>query len=495
MHTIRVVAATLSVAFAQVAATATSHAADLSRLDALLNATPAGGWVQINTSSFSSAFPTGASAVDVPSYSDPARIVHAWSSFAWNTDLGSLMLFGGGHANYAGNEMYLWDGASGAWSRGSLPSKLDSYGFVADNSAPQSAHTYDNQLYLRVNRLFVTLGGAAYQSGDSFQAQVGGQVVRTGPWLFDPARANANEVGGSSGSGYDRSSIGGNMWIDRRENRIGNLPQSFVEAATAYRTENGKDVVYVAADSYSSGYPILYRYAVGNVRDGESDVWEVVGTNTGVARAFQGAAAIDSDHGLFVRTTSQPWEAAGSASDHDLIVWDLNEASAAAANGNLGIHLVDQAGAAFEMTRSFGIDYDQKLRRFFIWDSNVLGEVYSFAAEYSSDGGLLDTWTVSKLISATTDHPDKSFSNGVLGKWQYVNELGAFIAMAPYSEGDAGVWLYKPTFGVTTPVPELPVSWMLFPGLLLGGIWFQRRRPDACGREEPSGLSRLSIAS
>ncbi|MBK9234536.1 MAG: hypothetical protein IPO19_00090 [Rhodoferax sp.] len=34
--------------------------------------------------------------------------------------------------------------------------------------------------------------------------------------MFDPTKADPNKVGGTTGSGYDSSSIGGNMWINRQ---------------------------------------------------------------------------------------------------------------------------------------------------------------------------------------------------------------------------------------------------------------------------------------
>ncbi|MBL8334670.1 MAG: hypothetical protein JNM08_16285, partial [Rubrivivax sp.] len=64
--------------------------------------------------------------------------------------------------------------------------------------------------------------------------------------------------------------------------------------------------------------------------------------------------------------------------------------------------------------------------------------------------------------------------DGVLGKWEYVEELGAFVAMDSYSFGtqDAAIWLYKP---LAAAVPEAPV-WqaLLMGGALLG--WSVRRR-------------------
>ena len=114
--------------FSLLAATFTTlgHAStDLSRLTSLLDATPDGGWVKANTTSFSSAWPTGLDAVPDSSTSNPASVIRAWSSFAWDSTRGDLIIFGGGHANYSGNEVYVWDGATGIWGRGSLPSKME----------------------------------------------------------------------------------------------------------------------------------------------------------------------------------------------------------------------------------------------------------------------------------------------------------------------------------------------------------------------------------
>lgn len=438
-------------------------AADLTRLEGVLAGLPEGGWVRVNTSSFSSAFPTGSVAVNLLQFGingdrDPSLIIGAWSSFAWNSDAGTVMLFGGGHANYAGNEMYIWSATSGAWSRGSLPSALNSGMFVPDNSAPQSAHTYDNQLYLPVNHMFLTLGGAAFPVGGNFAAQVNGTTVRTGPWLFDPSLADPNKVGGTSGSGYDPTTPGGNMWIDRSTSYTGALPQSFIEGSTAYRMEGGKDVVYVEADSFQSGWPYLYRYTVGDVRNGGVDTWENIGRNSFQGQAAQGVAAIDTQHNLFVRTAGGTWS-------HDLIVWDLSKASAASPALNQVISLVDSQGVAFTMTNRYGMDFDPVFGAFFLWDANANGDVFSFSAQYDQNGNLASTWTISKILSSTAAHPSLNIPAGVLGKWQYVPELNAFIGMEAYSSGDAGLWLYKPMN--VTAVPEIPMAWMWAFGLVV----------------------------
>src|SRR5687768_14430919 len=105
------------------------------RLSSLLAETPQGGWVRASTNLYSDAWATGADAAPGPT----STVVSAWSSFAWDSTRGNLLLWGGGHGNYVGNEMYVWDGATGNWGRGSLASRIDSKGFIVDNAAPQSA--------------------------------------------------------------------------------------------------------------------------------------------------------------------------------------------------------------------------------------------------------------------------------------------------------------------------------------------------------------------
>ncbi len=101
-------------------------------------------------------------------------------------------------------------------------------------------------------------------------------------------------------------------------------------------------------------------------------------------------------------------------------------------------------------------------------------------AEYLGNGALDSTWTVMRGMATSVAEPNGGFVNaagnlGVLGKWQYVPELGAFMALDMYdsSSMDAGVWLYKP---LVAAVPE-PGAALL---MALGGasllLWSRRRR-------------------
>lgn len=414
----------------------------LSRLEGLLDSTSEGGWVKVSTNLFSDAWATGATAVEYPSYQNPGSVVTAWSSVAWDSARGDLLLWGGGHANYAGNEMYVWSGVTGEWGRGSLSSRVDSNYFVVDNAAPQSAHTYDNNLYLAVNDMFITFGGATFQSGAGFTTLNGTSAERAGPWLWDPSKADPNKVGGTTGSGYDPASIGGQMWTNRQGQWTGIEAPGYGNGTAAYRTENGKDVVYLTADSQSSGFPSLYRYTLGDVKNGGTDTWERIGVMENSA-AFAGAGTIDSKHNLYIRTATN----AGKYTA-ELSIWDLSKANSAnpGSNKDIAVQLVKEDGTPFLISGAFGIDYDAANDQLLLWDGADKGTVWAVKIAYDSNGNVLTTLTAKKLPSTSAAQPGGDFVTGVFGKWDYVDELGAFIAVNEFSSltGDAEVWLYKP---------------------------------------------------
>ncbi|MBW8844399.1 MAG: hypothetical protein JF607_05435 [Burkholderiales bacterium] len=416
------------------------QAQDLQRLKGLLDSVTPGSWVQANVNSFSTAFPVGSVAVPSSGLSDSGAVVRAWSSFTWDSQRGNLLLFGGGHYNYLGNEMYVWNGSTGLWTRGSLPSAVFAPDYmVTDNSAPQSAHTYDNNNFLPVNDRFLTFGGATHPYGGIFRAPIDGVITRTGPWMWNPNLADATKIGGSSGSGYDPSVAGGSMWTDRRLSQSGATLASHINGTTAYRTENGKDVLYVTSDGGQTGLPSLYRYTVGNVANGESDQIEWIGRTASVV-AHEGAGTIDTARNLFVRTTGHPEYA------NDLLIWKLTGASSSSIVLEVGVDLVKEDGSALSLALGAGLDYDEILDQYVAWDGTDGGTVYVFRAETDAAGNLLKQWHAKTVKSQTLAQPTGHFVTGVFGKWKYVKQLGAYVALDEYNSGigDAGVWFYKP---------------------------------------------------
>ena len=188
-------------------------------------------------------------------------VILAWGSMAWDSRRGDLIFWGGGHANYAGNEVYRWRSSSLLWERASLPSEVvrlasGQYETVDGIfNAPISAHTYDNSEYLPLIDRFVTFGGAAYNTGGPFI--LSDRSGLTGPYLWDPSRGNGEQVGGITGSHANPPMfpdvIGGRMWQNRNtlkpasalDRYPGDGQFGFGSATTGYVQENGKDVIYI----------------------------------------------------------------------------------------------------------------------------------------------------------------------------------------------------------------------------------------------------------
>lgn len=250
------------------------------------------------------------------------------------------------------------------------------------------------------------------------------------------------------------------MWINRINSLSGQQGESYSHNSTAYREENGRDVVYFTADTNFSGFHSLYRYEVGDVRNGGLDVVAKVGVMKNTATTM-GSGTIDSFNGLFVRNANY---------FADLAVWDLAQSNAANPNLNheIGIDLVMADGTDFVPHPNVAVEYDPKNNRYLLWDGRELGTVYSTQAAFNSDGSLSNVWVVDKLTSTTAEQPSGGFPTGVLGKWKYAEDLDAFVAL----NSDATVWFYKP---LVAAVPEPSIYALMLAGL--GTVaWIGRRR-------------------
>lgn len=417
------------------AAAAFAVPAELPDLVGLLAPAPEGSWIKVNQNNFQDVW-TPAELRPLRSSSNPApyAILGPWSSFTWDTNRGDLLLYGGGHGNYAGNDVYRWRGSTGLWERASLPSentivnKLHYIPIDSAMNAPQSAHTYDNTIFLPNLDRMLTFGGASTNSGNHYYLQTGPTTVRrTGPYLFDPARADGNKVGGTTGSHVQRVAphpeiVGGEMWMNRDLfGRPVVTPGNFVHGTTGYAIEDGRDVVYVSAGNN------LFKYTIVDLADPASDTWEIVGRRwTGCCT--NGAGAYDPVNNVFVRT-GYPQPSAPFA------YWDLDQAGPN--NKNLLAYPIDLSGG-FVMDKSYGMDYDPLRGEMLLWK----GGTDVWALDYDDD---LTDWRIEKRASTSVTGPPMPAvisGGGVLGKWKYIPNLDAFIALEDKFLGN--IWLYKP---------------------------------------------------
>jgi hypothetical protein len=125
-----------------------------------------GSWYVTSTNTVSSLVPTP-KPYGTTGY--PA-IMSAWSGAAYDTTAARLLVFGGGHGDYAGNEVYAFDIETLVWTRLTDPSPnsvitpppSQPWGETYTDNLPRSRHSYDGLQYIpNANALWV-YGGSLY---------------------------------------------------------------------------------------------------------------------------------------------------------------------------------------------------------------------------------------------------------------------------------------------------------------------------------------------
>lgn len=111
--------------------------------------------------------------------SGPAAVIKAWGGAAYDTKRRRLILAGGGHGDYGGNEVYAFDLDRLEWSRLTEPSALDAEDDTTDGT-PVARHTYDGMEYLPDLDRVLMFGGSLYRDGAARDSAI---------WHFHPDSA------------------------------------------------------------------------------------------------------------------------------------------------------------------------------------------------------------------------------------------------------------------------------------------------------------------
>lgn len=148
-----------------VTAPAVSHAGPIDNLQP-------GQWYEVPNSRLDAALPNP----EPPGGTGPSAIVDAWSGGAYDTMRDRLLVWGGGHGDYGGNEVYAFDINALTWSRIWGPTNVSLIPWpppspcvntYADGN-PVSRHTYDGLVYLPEQDAFWINGGSRYCGSGGF---------------------------------------------------------------------------------------------------------------------------------------------------------------------------------------------------------------------------------------------------------------------------------------------------------------------------------------
>jgi len=242
------------------------------------------------------------------------------------------------------------------WERGSLPSEIQRTGLVKHvvdgiHNAPISGESWDNVAYLRgVDRMAVI---GVSREGDSFLDLDGGA---TGPYFWDPSRADVSKVSGTTGSHVKPWAypgvLGGQMW-QNRDNFAADRNMA-ATGVTAYARVDGKDVVY-----FVTRYDHLWRYTVQDLNPA-NDTWERIATRTATGGDGRGAGDIDPERGILVQTLSP----------QSFGFWDVNQTGDWNRNREIEVFPTVTSGTPPSDFTNFGLQYDPVLDGFVLWDGS-----------------------------------------------------------------------------------------------------------------------------
>jgi hypothetical protein len=275
-------------------------------LNAVIQQMPANSWYEVPNSQMD------AVKADFP-YDLPGNIdgLLAYSGAAFDTKRNRLIVWGGGHNNYYGNEVYTFDLTDFTWERitePSPPTTKDACVAILADGNPNSRHTYFNLDYIPepVDKFFSTPGG-------STSCNSGGGDRNT--WTFD----------------FDTK-----KWLNMES--TGEAVISWAPTESAYDPINHK--------VYSTSPGGLYSYDV------ESNHWQRLNST-----------AIRGDRGVAVDTKRHLLVVVGHG---EVVVYDIG-------NEDYKPQFWNTTGGEFNVSGYRpGVNYDPVADRVVVWDGGAV---------------------------------------------------------------------------------------------------------------------------
>lgn len=158
----------------------------------LLDVKP-GQWVEIPDSKIGDILPEESFQQPIRKIVGPGAIVGAWSGGAFDSKRNRLMVFGGGHADYCGNEWLAFDMDDLRWHLLSGPSSLEGYddksGKTPDGN-PASRHTYNGLAYIPTTDEFLAHGGSLCNPAGTSDNRTWVGNPENGLWEFQGGKSS-----------------------------------------------------------------------------------------------------------------------------------------------------------------------------------------------------------------------------------------------------------------------------------------------------------------
>jgi hypothetical protein len=358
-----------------------------------------GTWYEFPNSHLSSVVPSPAPA------GDPANIMNAWSGGVYDTDREQLIIWGGGHSDYSGNEVYSFGpltSATPTWQRLTDPSEPSTGGSptYADGK-PRSNHTYDLLVYHQGLKRMISFGlGSVWSTG--------GQSLQI--FGFDPGSKQWDPV-----TTYPQ-------------------PKTDVQATTAaYDPSTGLIWHRGQADTYleswnpATGAQTTYRDGFGYVN-------------------IYYKAAIDPVHKIMIGVGGYGGAGPLGGQTAGVVVWDLTNPS--------NSFIAHTAGdTALETASSIGLEYHAPSGTFIGWHGG--GTVYRLTEPSDLRNGLWVWQAIAPAAGSAT--PTAGNPQGTFGRFRYVPSQDVFVAVNS-TAGDVFVYRLPGSSAPTDPAISISAS-------------------------------------
>lgn len=352
---------------------------------------PVGHWYEVLNSSLAGYVTSTGGA--------PPNVMRPWSGAAYDNRRSRLVVWGGGHGDYWGNELYAFDMITLRWQQltertpyAQATKSVDSY----VDGRPSSRHTYGGLQYIPTIDRFFSSGGSVWGSGSCIG----------GTWLFDFTAMPAE-----------------NGWSRLADSKGGCGMVSAFDSATGH--------VWYATGAKLFEFNPLNLVAPWTQRASNLDF------------KFYLSAAIDTARRKLMPLGGDNGKQPG------LRAYNIGALAPSVVTGG---RLTTYGANEIEKSNPPGFAYDSSRDRLVAW--NGIGFGGGFIHVFNSD---TQTWTRRSPASTNISLPTAPASNGTYGRFQYVPDKNVLILVNAIADN---VFLYKlpVSNGSSTPMPSLSFS-------------------------------------
>jgi len=354
-----------------------------------------GEWYEVPASNMNAVDPCPAGGCVYSGATGARSVMDAWGGGVYDSTRDRLITWGGGHADYAGNEVYAFGpltSASPTWQRVTEPSTSIQQNVTHyPDGKPSARHSYNYLVYDTVrDSMFSLAGSATYGSPGGGSNEVDSFNFATGTWRSNwPVNSGANAI--AAIAAYD----------------------SVLNVSWYHGTFSSPLVKFDPAGNGGAGAVTTYP--------------------TYIYLNYYATPAIDTKRHKMLAI-------GGYGGARQFYLWDLNNPSAAptspSTSGAAG-------GVELESAAALGFAYDPIGDRYVAWNGGTT--VFTLNP---------DTWVWTQVDAAATNTVAASSltpnSNGTYGRFRYIPSKNAFIVV---NNTTTNVFVYKLTAGGAPQAP------------------------------------------